>query len=50
MRVQRFGVVLMIACAALAQTQTQPVQAVPTVRELTLVAGRGELLQFASEV
>jgi len=50
MRVRMFVLLLMTACAAGALAQTQAVQPAAEVRELALVAGRGELLQFPSEV
>jgi len=50
MRVRLLGLMLMAAWAAGALSQTQPVQPPVEVRELVVVAGRGELLQFASEV
>ncbi|MBM3746019.1 MAG: type II and III secretion system protein [Acidobacteria bacterium] len=49
MRVRLFPIVLLM-CSAAALAQTQPVQATAAARELVLVAGRGELIQFATEV
>ncbi len=50
MRIRLLRFVVVVAGVAGALAQTQPVQPALSVRELVLVIGRGELLQFASEV